>query len=192
MDFFITSKNKLTGEENPQFIYEDEDVTRDDTYYYLSSENEICRILEQIISDPYLCKKIVNLKKEIEEFESRKYHIEMWVLVASAYFKGIDRTTILMNSQLTRQDSYILNMASNNTEYHVCKDITRDYYELTNVSYQVRELIISLIKEYSKDNRIGEISDKERMQWMKFDDKYYGVLAKKIMNAMNAMNAMEE
>ena len=121
MDNYVTEINHETGEINPQFIYNDtkEDSIEDDKYYYQSTDNQICRILSHKLSDPYLCKIIVKLKNNIEENASKKYHIEMWNLVGGAYFKGVDR---FYHHGSSNDRSYILNMASKNTEYHVYKD----------------------------------------------------------------------
>ena len=180
MDNYIVDMNNETMEENPQFIYD-----KDDNYQSLTTDGEIKLILSEILHEPYLCKKIVKLKNQIEEDEAREYHSGMWTLVASEYFKGADRKQMCPHSIRMRDDtSYVLNLASNNTQYFVCKDIIRGYYNLTNISYQVRALLMTLIKEYTTDMLVGKISNEERLQWMVFDDKYYGILAKKIMDAM--------
>lgn len=181
----ITEINTRTNEENPQFIYSDDEETisiNDIWKKPLSSTDEIRMILSRLINELYICDKIIEYKNIIEEKENRDYHTRMWELIAGAYFKGIDKS-----SKNTRHDmSYVLNMATKNTEYKVKLDLDLEYFQYTNTSYQIRWFLYELINLLSEDkiNFNVNISLKERKEWLYFDDKYYGTLMSLLMNDM--------
>ena len=181
----ITEINIRTNEENPQFIYSDDEETisiNDVWKKPLSSTDEIIMILSRLINELYICDKIIEYKIEIEEKENRDYHTRLWEWNAGSYFKGIDKS-----SKNTKHDmSYVLNMATKYTEYKVNLDLDLGYFQYTNISYQVRWYLLKLISSLSEDeiNFNVNISLKERKEWLYFDDKYYGTLMSLLMNDM--------
>ncbi len=180
----ITEINIRTNEENPQFIYpDDETISINDVWKKpLSSTNEIRMILSRLIDEFYICDKIIEYKIKIEEKENRDYHTRIWEWNAGSYFKGIDKS-----SKNTKHDmSYVLNMATKYTEYKVNLDLDLGYFQYTNISYQVRWFLLKLISSLSEDeiNFNVNISLKERKEWLYFDDKYYGTLMSLLMNDM--------
>ena len=181
----ITEINIRTNEENPQFIYSDDEETisiNDVWKKPLSSTDEIIMILSRLINELYICDKIIEYKIEIEEKENRDYHTRLWEWNAGSYFKGIDKS-----SKNTKHDmSYVLNMATKYTEYKVNLDLDLGYFQYTNISYQVRWFLLKLISSLSEDeiNFNVNISLKERKEWLYFDDKYYGTLMSLLMNDM--------
>lgn len=179
MDYIITDIDLETGEENPQFIYSD---NNDDEWIRpLSSNEEIKMILSRLIDESCVCNKIIKYKMEIEEKESRDYHLRMWNLIAGAYFKGIDKSS----KNIKHDMSYVLNLATKNTEYKVKIDLDLEYFQYTNTSYQVKWFLLGMIKELKEnDNFSNRISFKERKEWLYFDDKYYGTLMSLLMNDM--------
>ena len=181
----ITEINIRTNEENPQFIYSDDEETisiNDVWKKPLSSTDEIKMILSRLINELYICDKIIEYKNIIEEKENRDYHTRLWEWNAGSYFKGIDKS-----SKNTKHDmSYVLNMATKYTEYKVNLDLDLGYFQYTNISYQVRWFLLKLISSLSEDeiNFNVNISLKERKEWLYFDDKYYGTLMSLLMNDM--------
>ena len=181
----ITEINIRTNEENPQFIYSDDEETisiNDVWKKPLSSTDEIRMILSRLINELYICDKIIEYKIEIEEKENRDYHTRLWEWNAGSYFKGIDKS-----SKNTKHNmSYVLNMATKYTEYIVNLDLDLGYFQYTNISYQVRWFLLKLISSLSEDeiNFNVNISLKERKEWLYFDDKYYGTLMSLLMNDM--------
>lgn len=181
----ITEINIRTNEENPQFIYSDDEETisiNDVWKKPLSSTDEIRMILSRLINELYICDKIIEYKIKIEEKENRDYHTRMWELIAGSYFKGIDKSS----KNIKHDMSYVLNMATKNTEYKVKLDLDLEYFQFTNTSYQVRWFLYELISSLSEDeiNFNVNISLKERKEWLYFDDKYYGTLMSLLMNDM--------
>lgn len=182
MDYFISDINTDTGEENPQFIYTEDNLIVNDIWVKpLTSNEEIKMILSRFINESYICDKIIEYKNIIEETDTREYHIRMWDIIAGAYFKGIDKS-----SKNTKHDmSYVLNLATRNTEYKVKLDLDLEYFQYTNTSYQVKWFLLGMIKELNDNDNFNNISSfKERKEWLYFDDKYYGTLMSLLMNDM--------
>jgi len=185
-EYIITEINTETGEENPQFIYSDDEdiihnVSNDIWKKPLSSNDEIKIILSSLINESYICDKIIKYKNIIEEKDTRDYHSRLWELIGGAYFKGIDKS-----SRNTKHDmSYVLNMATKNTEYKVKLDLDLEYFQYTNTSYQIRWLLYELIRSISDSEfNISNITFKQKKEWLYFDDKYYGTLMSLLMNDM--------
>lgn len=180
----ITEINIETGEENPQFIYSDDEetISKNDVWKKpFSSTDEIRMILSRLINELYICDKIIEYKNIIEEKENRDYHSRLWEWIAGSYFKGIDKS-----SKNTKHDmSYVLNMATKNTEYKVKLDLDLEYFQYTNTSYQVRWFLYELIRSISDSEfNISNITFKQKKEWLYFDDKYYGTLMSLLMNDM--------
>ena len=94
----ITEINIETGEENPQFIYSDDEEIIHNTSNGiwkkpLSANDEIKMILSKFINESYICDKIIKYKNIIEEKDTRDYHSRLWEWIAGAYFKGIDKSS---------------------------------------------------------------------------------------------------
>ena len=68
----------------------------------------------------------------------------------------------------------------NGKDYISNIDKNLEFFNKTGISYQVRELVMTLINEYNEE----DISEKEKKEWRKEDDIIYGKLAKRIMNKM--------
>ena len=54
------------------------------------------------------------------------------------------------------------------------------FFKETGISYQVRDLVMSLIREYKDD----DVPVEEKNIWRKEDDKLYGELARGIQDHM--------
>ena len=184
MDYYVTDIDLETGEENPQFIYSEDEETiskNDEWIRPLSSNEEIKMILSRLIDESSVCNKIIKYKNKIEENESREYHLRMWECIAGAYFKGIDKSS----KNIKHDMSYVLNLATKNTEYKVKLDLDLEYFQYTNTSYQIKWFLLGMIKELKEnDNFNNRISFKERKEWLYFEDKYYGTLMSLLMNHM--------
>ena len=134
----------------------------------LTNNEEILMNLLSIISILPICKDIIDLKDEIERKDTLNYHVERWVTISSLYFRsfelsdGIDKTRIYL--------SYTID-----SKYYVSEpDKNLDYFHETGVSYQVRDLLLSILdmKEWEK-HHWKDIRD--------HDDRLYDILAKHIM-----------
>ena len=133
---------------------------RDRNIYYL---------LLQKVNDPYLAKYIYNFMNEMETLD---YHIERWETISYKYFRSFE----MEHSTMTRKPySYVFN-----GEKYICEaDRDLSFYYETGISYQIRDLLLMIIKDPDKTNE--DIVDKGKLDWMKEDDLLYSILAKKIM-----------
>ena len=134
----------------------------------LTNNEEILMGLLSIIPILPICKGIIDLKDEIERKDTLNYHVERWVTISSLYFRsfelsdGIDKTR--------RYISYTIN----DEEYISEPDTNLDYFHETGVSYQIRDLLLSILKT----------KEWEKHHWKEIredDDKLYYVLSGHIM-----------
>ena len=120
---------------------------RDRNIYYL---------LLQKVNDPYLAKYIYNFMNEMETLD---YHIERWETISYKYFKSFE----MEHSTMTRKPySYVFN-----GEKYICEaDRDLSFYYETGISYQIRDLLLMIIKDPDKTNE--DIVDK---------GKFHGVIS---------------
>ena len=124
--------------------------------YDLMKDQKICLFLIQILPVPDLCRLIIDYKNYLETQDNYIYHISLWENISSRFFISCETKFPTY--------SYILN-----GEYYIAnKDRNLEYYNYTQISYQVRNMILQLIKAPGKE-------------WRQSDDKMYGILSKKIM-----------
>jgi len=132
-------------------------------------DRHIYYLLLQKVNDPYLAKYIYNFMNEMETLD---YHIERWGTISYKYFKSFETE----HSTMTRKPySYVFN-----GEKYICEaDRDLSFYYETGISYQIRDLLLMIIKDPDKMNE--DIVDRGKLYWMKEDDLLYSILAKKII-----------
>ena len=130
--------------------------------------------------------KIVDEKERIERKEALDYHIDLWEIVSSKYFRSFERSP---NTIQYNYYSYVLNGGIN---YKYEKDRNCDFYDYTGISYQCRDLLLSTIKDeildFDEDITFLKIDtkkilDKQKMEWLRYNDNIYSILSKKIISA---------
>ena len=135
-------------------------------------ERDIYYLLVHKIKDPYLAKHIYRYMNEMEALD---YHIERWETISSKYFKSFETEGATMK----RPYSYVVNSVK-----YICEaDRDLSFYYETGISYQVRDLLLMIIKDPDKTNE--NILDQEKLHWMEHDDQLYSKLSKKIMCKIN-------
>ena len=123
----------------------------------LSTNKRIIFLLSQLINEPGICEKIVEIKDEEEKKDALKYHYERWVNIAGSHY-------ILHDTHMGK-----FSIIHDETNYIVKKDHKPTFYNITGISYQVIELIHELIKSINTD-------------YLEYDDILYSKLAKLIMD----------
>ena len=123
----------------------------------LSTNKRIIFLLSQLINEPGICEKIVEIKDEEEKKDALKYHYERWENIAGSHY--------ILHDTHTGKFSII----HDETNYIVKKDHKPIFYNITGVSYQVVELLHELIRIYNKE-------------WLQYDDMLYSKLADLIMD----------
>ena len=134
----------------------------------LTKNQMIFLLLLYKLSEPQLCRYIIGLKNKIEEIETYSYHYENWEKIASKYFKCLEH----------RYPTY--SYIWNGREIVTVMDNNLVFFKETGISYQVRDLVMSLIREYKDD----DVPVEEKNIWRKEDDKLYGELARGIQDHM--------
>ena len=137
-----------------------------------------------LIRDPYLSKYIIDLTEKIEKDEALEYHIERWETISGKYF--ICQETLDFTGY-RKHYSYVID----SKKYIFEKDRIMDFYNETGISFQNRDLLLSVIKT-KKDMEIdGDIEihgnnlSPEVKYWRKYNDNIYGELSRKINSLMN-------
>lgn len=132
----------------------------------LNTRELIHLYLKNYITDVYIRQHIIDIKYQTEQQDNIRYHNDTWQHIASAFYYAKDN-----------QQSYSLVFFSSNKppQYIVIPDNIKDFYNITNISYQTRELLFDLIKTYA----IYGYDD------MKQDDILYSKLSKLIHIKMN-------
>jgi hypothetical protein len=123
----------------------------------LSTNKRIIFLLSQLINEPGICEKIVEIKDKEEKKDVLKYHYERWENIAGSHYQLHD-THVGKFSIIHDENNYI-----------VKKDHKPIFYNITGISYQVVELIHELIRIFNKE-------------WLQYDDMLYSKLADLIMD----------
>ena len=124
--------------------------------YPLLNNQKIYQLIREKIKDPYLTNYIISLKIKMENVEILDYHMYQYNNIIKPYI------------QYTFQDDRRYSLIFSNQEYHIENDIEIDFFNKTNISHQVIELIQQLIC----------IKDKEEQ---KYEDILLSILANEIM-----------
>jgi len=132
----------------------------------LDNDEYISLVLTRLIPSIDIRLKIIEFKNILETKDALDYHKERWETISSKYFKSVEKSD-WTHSQIYY--SYVLD----NNEYISEGDRCLDYYFETGVSYQVRDLLLSLLR---RENYSDDSIKEDR----KFDDTMYGILAEKI------------
>ena len=117
----------------------------------ISSEQRIYLLLLEIIPDPNICKKIISMKKRIEQIETMNYHYDLWLNIALKYYKA--------EKNKMGKFSYILD----EEDFYIRPDHEKEYFRNTGVSYQIKDMV----------NKLLLLTDKE---WIEHDDLLYSQL----------------
>ena len=149
-------------------------------------KNEIIYLLlREKIPIKEIIHKILDEKEKIERKEALEYHIDMWGLISSKYLRSFERSPYTMTYNYY---SYVLDGGKS---YKYEKDRNCEFYDYTGISYQCRDLLLTTIKDesidFDEDINIRIINkrilDKQKMEWMKYNDNIYSILSKKIQSA---------
>jgi len=142
-------------------------------------------LLSTKINEPNIINKIISDTKKKENKESLDYHFERWETIAGSYFKCTDRARSPFTDSKNIY-SYVLD-----GEKHIYeKDRILDFYKETGVSFQIRALLLDVIKnelltwDDTKDKYVDNLSG-ESKEMRKEDDTMYYPLSKKITQCMS-------
>ena len=135
-----------------------------DVYIYL--------LLSTKIYEPNIINKIINKTKEIEDKETLQYHTERWETIAGSYFKCTERLPFTGSCIIY---SYVFNGEENIYE----RDRILDYYKETGVSFQIRGLLLDIIKNElltwseTRDKYVDNLSDESKAMREEDDGLYF-------------------
>ena len=143
----------------------------------LTNDEEVLMNLLSILPILPICEKIIQLKNRREKEDTFNYHVERWTTISSIYFRSFEISNNLGISNpspsLFEHKKYI-SYTINDVKYVSGPDTNLDYYHETGISYQVRDLLMSILKT----------KDWEKQHWKEIregDDKLYYVLSGQII-----------
>jgi hypothetical protein len=146
--------------------------------FSLTKDETICLYLKYFIPIPEICYKIIKIKNDNESEETYNYHLDRWIKLAGEHY-------------YTRDNHYDkFSYVVNSKEYIIKPDHRMNFYKMTGISYQVLELIYDLIRilnDKSYDDGFVRLRSKN---WLKYDDKLYSELSRRIMDKMYKMDKM--
>ena len=144
--------------------------------FSLTKDETICLYLKYFIPIPEICYKIIKIKNDNESDETYNYHLDRWIKLAGEHY-------------YTRDNHYDkFSYVVNSKEYIIKPDHRMNFYKMTGISYQVVELIydlIGILNDKSYDDGFEDYEDKKN--WLKYDDKLYSELSRRIMDKMYKM-----
>ena len=111
----------------------------------LNSTEMIHLYLKTYIYDVYLRKIIIDMKLLIEQQENIRYHTDTWEMLASAFYYTKDNQKSYTHRPTI---SHVFFSSNKPPQYIIVPDYIKDFYNITNISYQTRELLHELIKTY--------------------------------------------
>lgn len=139
--------------------------------YSLTSYQENLMTLNRFINEPFICKYILKIKDDEERKDSQQYHQELWSLLMGLYYncKELPRYSYVLDSK-----HFIYN-----------KDKKPEFYFLTGISFQSREILLDTIRDDLLDwiPPVTHLSEEAR----KVKDKELGKLSQLIMDEMNKL-----
>lgn len=142
--------------------------------YSLKRDESMRLYLKVFIPIPELCNKIIKMKNDMEIEEAFDYHMNRWETIAGEYY-------------YTRDNHYgKFSYVHDGSDYIVKRDHRLSFYQMTGISYQIRDLIHELIRINHEHSLDFEIDDKK--DWIKYDDELFSNLSSKIMLEMRKIN----
>ena len=139
--------------------------------YSLTSYQENLMTLNRLINEPFICKYILKIKEEEEKQENYQYHNELWSLLMGLYY----------NCKEYPRYSYVLD--SKHFIYNI--DKKPEFYYLTGISFQSREILLDTIKNDLLDwvPPLTHLFEEDRKE----KEIEFGKLSQLIMNEMSKL-----
>ena len=149
-------------------------------YFILNMESSMIRYrLVSLCLNRYIFEKSIKYKiiKYLSDMESYDYYIERYKTISYLYNKSFIKDYWRERKFI----SYVLN-----SEIYISKpDDNMDFYNETGQSYQVRNLVLSLLSIPNDNSDIlhnDSLLSNDIKEWREIDDSMYGILAKNIMD----------
>ena len=116
----------------------------------LTSSELIHLYLKKYINEVYIRKIIIDMKYDLEYQDNITYHSDTWENIASVFYYTKDNQKLYSHpSDWTRPTlSHVFFRVNKPPQYIIVPDYIKDFYNITNISYQTRELLHELIKTY--------------------------------------------
>ena len=109
--------------------------------------------LKQFIHEPHIRKIIIHHKINMEFQDTITYHIQRWNTIVGAFYYAKDNQSSysLVHHHIPHSHiphSHIFFSTIKPPQYIIVTDYIKDFYNITNTSYQSWDLLFELIKTY--------------------------------------------
>ena len=104
----------------------------------LSTDKQILSILLDYIPIDHICTIIIDMKNTFENKEALYYHTDRWESIALKYIKASERNELSHHSMMAIR---------NRPRVDPCLD----FFKETGISYQIRYLVLDLLKVHEND-----------------------------------------
>jgi len=131
----------------------------------LNNREQIHLCLKVYIYEPNIRKKIIDEKERIENNETITYHIDRWNHIIGAFYYAKDNQSSyslvydLSSQSQSQSHSHIFFSTIKPPQYIIVEDYIKDFYNITNTSYQSWELLFELIKTYYIYGKLDALDD---------------------------------
>ena len=137
----------------------------------MNSKHEIILYLYKFIPIIELCIKILDMKIKLDDEDTYNYHLNIYNTIHLSYLNSFH----YCNGDNRTYYSYIIDDKHIKCE----KDRNMNFYNITGISYQVRNILLDVIKAPTRDADLisKDYTDKDLREE---DDKLLCLLTKKI------------
>ena len=105
-----------------------------------TTDQQILSILLDYIPIVHICNNIIDMKNTSENKETLQYHMNLWNSIALKYIKAGERNKLSHHTMVSAWVSY---------DYRL--DDCLDFFKETGISYQIRYLVLDLLKVHEND-----------------------------------------
>ena len=143
----------------------------------LTTYQENLMTLNRFIDEKEISKHILNLKEDIEQEETKRFHIELWSSLMDKYYKSREY------SLFTKPLNHFIYFEGGRKYIYETHRVM-DFYNETGISFQSRELLLATL---SQENMDGYTSIIPPTSVREINDHIYGNLSDKIMSKMKIL-----
>lgn len=146
-----------------------------------SNSTELIHLyLKEFIHEPFIRKYIIELKLDMELQDNIKYHSDRWNTIVGAFYYTKDNQSsysLVHHEHNSRIHSHIFFSSNTPPQYIIVPDNIKDFYNITNTSYQSWDLLFELIRKHNTHDHHD----------LNYDDLLYSKLSLQINTSMKSL-----
>ena len=143
----------------------------------VSTYKQILSILLNYIPIVHICNIIIDMKNTSENKETLQYHMNRWDSIALKYIKAGERKEL---SHHTMMSAWV-------SDYYRVDDCL-DFFKETGISYQIRYLVLDLLKVHENDKDWLDVRNDRRKQYRVCTDICYSYITNELIKLFAKIN----